>query len=391
MKSAQPRVLVLDGMWNKSLAAVRSLGGRGWSVTAGERTRLAPALFSRYCNKKIVYPSPIEKTAEFLDYLEKELSVGSYDVILPMEWTTQLLLTLPENRSRLERHVKIPFADSALAEMVNDKALLMKYAARLGVEIPVTIITSETDNIRDIAKSIQYPAIIKPRISSGSRGMEYVHDNCSFERLYRKVHTSYPFPVIQEYIPPGGGAYGVGLLLNFDSEVRASFVYKRVREYPVSGGPSTVRESVSRVDIREIAERLLKSLNWKGIAHVEFRIDPRDGKPKLIEVNPRFWGSLSLAIEAGMDFPYLLCKMARDGDIQKTDKYKLGIVNRCLIPGDLLHFIRNSDRLQMNPSFFNLRIKDDIICSRDPMPLFGRLLSVFTLISDREMRKLIRK
>ena len=59
--------------------------------------------------------------------------------------------------------------------------------------------------------------------------------------LYLEAHKQYPFPIIQEYLPDGGEVFGVGLLLNFQSEVKASFVYKRIRSNPVRGGPSTLR------------------------------------------------------------------------------------------------------------------------------------------------------
>ena len=183
--------------------------------------------------------------------------------------------------------------------------------------------------------------------------------------------------------------YGVGLLLNFKSETRASFVYKRLRSHPVSGGPSTLRESVKREDVREIAESLMKSLQWTGIAHVEFKIDPRDAKPKLLEVNPRFWGSLQLAIESGMDFPFLLYKMAIDGDIDSVKDYTLGVKCRWLIPGDFLNFIKNPNRFRLKPSFFDFKIKDDIISLKDPLPIIGRLSSVLAFLYDKEMKNLL--
>jgi predicted ATP-grasp superfamily ATP-dependent carboligase len=391
MNNRRPKVLILDGMWNKTLAAVRSLGRRGFHVTVGERTRLASALFSRYCAKRLIYSSPEERPGAFLDDLEKELSCGCYDVVFPMEWTTQILLTDPENRRRLERYAKIPFAESTLAQSVNDKAQLLRYAKDHGTDIPETYYIEDMNVLDRIAGKMEYPAVIKPRISSGSRGMLYVGNEQELRRNYSLVHERYPFPLVQEYIPGDGEVYGVGALLNFQSQVRASFVYRRIRSYPVAGGPSTLRESVKRKDLQDIAESLLQSLKWTGIAHVEFKVDSRDGRPKLLEINPRFWGSLALAVEAGVDFPYLLCKLAMEGDVDQVSDYATGIQLRWLIPGDLLHYIHNPRRFAMKPGFFDFRIKDDIMSMHDPLPTIGRILSAFTLISDKEMRKLIRR
>ncbi|WKZ14745.1 MAG: ATP-grasp domain-containing protein [Candidatus Jettenia caeni] len=384
------KVLVLDGMWNKSLAAVRSFGRKGLDVTTGEKTLLATAMFSRYCNKRFVYPSPVLSPAGFLKDLEEELKRNSYDVVFPMEFSTQVLLTDPVNRQKLEQYTRIPFASADLAKKCNDKAFIMRHAMERGIDIPATYFVNDTNSIAGIAQKLEYPALIKPRVSSGSRGIVYVKNKDELTSLYGQVHKQYPFPIIQEYIP-GDEVYGVGLLLNFESEVRASFVYKRLRSYPVKGGPSTLRESVQRDDIREIAISLMKSLEWTGIAHAEFKIDPRDGKPKLLEVNPRFWGSLQLAIESGVDFPLLLFKMAMDGDIESVVNYAVGVKCRWLIPGDVLHFIKNPERLRLKPNFFDFKIKDDIISLKDPLPILGRISSVLTFFYDKEMKDLLNR
>lgn len=385
------KVLILDGMWNKSLAAVRSFGRKRFDVTAGEKTLLATAMFSRYCNKRFVYPSPALFPDDFLKDLEEELRRGNYDVIFPMEFSTQVLLTDTVNRQKLEQYTRIPFANAGLTKKCNDKAFIMRHAMERGIDIPTTYFVNDTEHIAEIAHKIEYPALIKPRVSSGSRGIVYVKNKDELTPLYGHVHKQYPFPIIQEYIPDGGEIYGVGLLLNFESEVRASFVYKRLRSYPVKGGPSTLRESVQRDDIREIAISLMKSLGWTGIAHVEFKIDIRDGKPKLLEVNPRFWGSLQLAIESGIDFPLLLFKMAMDGDVETVVTYNIGVRCRWLIPGDLLHFIKNPERLRLKPNFFDFKIKDDIISLKDPLPILGRISSVLTFFYDKEMKDLLNR
>ena len=302
----------------------------------------------------------------------------------------QALLTDPFNRHRFERYTRIPFVNADLADFVNDKADLMRYAKTCGVDVPETIFMKGNEDLGRIADTIDYPVVIKPRISSGSRGLVYAGDRRELLSNYPAVHERFPFPIIQEYIP-GSEVCGVAMLLNFQSQVRASFVYKRLRSYPVAGGPSTLRVSVKRDDLRDIAGHLLQSLTWTGIAHVEFKIDPRNGRPKLLEVNPRFWGSLALAIEAGIDFPFLLYKLAMEGDVEPVNDYADGVMCRWLIPGDLLHFIHNPQRFGLKPGFFDFRMKDDIMSLHDPLPTLGRVLSAFTLLSDKEMRGLMRR
>lgn len=384
MAKTTPKILILDAMWNKTLAAVRSLGRRGFYLTVGEKTRFATALFSRYCSRRVIYPSPASKPEEFLDWLLKEVKTNNYDMLLPTEFET--LEIILKNKKEIEPYTRIPFADYDLISRVNDKAWLIRYAEANGYLCPKTYFLETLDGF--CYESMQYPLVIKPRKSSGSRGLLYVNSPSEFLTSFQKVHSRYPFPLVQEYIP-NGGAYGVAALFNLNSEPRAAFVYKRLREYPVSGGPSTLRESVKNDEIRDIAISLLKSLNWVGVAMVEFRVDARDGKAKLMEINPRFWGSLQLAILSGMDFPYLLYKMAVDGDVEPVWDYEAAIRCRWLIPGDILHFISNPDRMRLHPGFFTRTQGDDIISAADPMPILGRVSSVLPFLFDKEMRRLI--
>lgn len=384
-RPATGNVLVLDGMWNKSLAAVRSLGGRGLRVTAGEHTVFAASIFSRHCARRVIYPSPASSPRRFMKWLRKELERRPYDMVFPTELSTQLLLA--KNRDTVEALARLPFADPGLTENIHDKAWLLRHAASVGVPCPTTEIF---DDMGRVHADFAYPVVIKPRASSGSRGLVYVKSKDEFMAAYRAVHVRYPFPIVQEHIP-NGGAYGVGALFNADSEPRAAFVYQRLREYPVTGGPSTLRKSVKHNEIKDLALHLLKTLNWTGLAHVEFRVDARDGTPRLMEVNPRVWGSLHLPIIAGMDFPHLLYKMAMDGDIRPQWYYKTGVRCRWLIPGDLLHLASSLRRLSVPRGFFERNDGDDIISADDPLPVIGRISSFLPLLYSPSMWKMLKR
>jgi predicted ATP-grasp superfamily ATP-dependent carboligase len=382
----RPRVLILDGFWPKTVAAVRSLGRRGAFVAVGERTLLAPAMFSRYCSRRFVHPPPAERPFEFLEALERELSRGGYDVLLPIEFSTQVLVT--RHRERFSRLTRIPFADAELALRVQDKGELAAHAARAGFRCPATFLPDGPGEAAKIAARLPYPVLVKPRLSSGGRGIERAQAAAELPAAYARVHARYPRPIVQEVLPPGGESLGVGALMNFSSEPRASFAYRRLREYPLSGGPSTLRESIGNDELRETAVRLLASLSWTGVAMVEFKIDPRDGRPAILEVNPRFWGSLNLAILSGVDFPYLLYRLAMEGDLPPLTGYREGVRSRALLPGELLHFAKNPDRFRLAPGLFDFSIPDDIVSFHDPLPALGRVSSLLAAVRDKELREL---
>src|SRR5262249_38745780 len=133
---------------------------------------------------------------------------------------------------------------------------------------------------------------------------------------------------------------GVGVFVLFDrGEIVADFAHRRLREKPPSGGASVLSESapVDRA-LRDDARRLLGPLQWHGVAMLEYKQDQAGGGSYLMEVNGRFWGSLQLAIDAGVDFPHLACQLAT-GQRPAIDRpYAIGVKNRWLA-GDLDHLL----------------------------------------------------
>jgi len=121
--------------------------------------------------------------------------------------------------------------------------------------------------------------------------------------------------------------------------VRRFFVHRAIREYPITGGPTCFLKSVKYEPIFEYGLKLLKSCNFTGLASMEFIVDSRDNKPKIIDVNPRFYGPLQCAISAGADFPYAVFKLAMTGDIEKNLTYRENIKCRHLLFDDTKHMI----------------------------------------------------
>jgi len=386
------KVLVTDGHWRKTLAVVRSLGRKGIDVTVGERTFFNTSFFSKYCSRRIVYPSPRRYPDQFIDFITKEIKVNHYECLYPMEEETLLLLA--QHRSEISRYTYLLIPDSQKIEFVRDKGNLLRFAEAHGIPTPRTFYEPPTSALPPWGGGEGEGYVIKPRISSGSFGIAYVRKREDLIPLYQKVHTQYPFPLVQEWIPDGGGTFGVSALFDDGSDVKAAFIHKKLRMYPVQGGPSTLREGVEHLQIMELTLSLLKSLNWTGVAMAEFKVDPRDGIPKLMEVNPRFWGSLHLAIISGVDFPYLVLKMARGESFDPVLSYTMGKRCRWLLFGDILHFLNNPHRFHLDPSFFRFFDPDtsyDIISQEDPLPILGAMATFFTFLYDPEMKRFLQR
>ena len=376
-------VLVTDAQMRSSLAVIRSLGKKGLDVTGAESTRFATGFFSKYCSERKVYPDPSKHPENFVSSLLDVVSKKDYRVIFPVTDVTAMLLV--KNKEEFSKHTLVPLPDYEVFMRAMDKAETIRIAQDNGVLCPRTWVIDNIDESSLACDSLPYPVVIKPRIASGSRGITVCQSSHELRLKFPKVVAAYGPCLIQEYIPSGGEELGVYVLFNYDSKMRAVTVQKRLRSYPISGGPSTLRETVKKPELIEIADRLLRALGWWGVAMVEFRVDPRDGQPKLMEVNPRWWGSLQLSILSGIDFPYLLYKLVTEGDVSPIFNYQEGVKCRWLLPGDILWFLYSDHKLRNLPKLLRYERNDDIISLRDFGPTMGFLLATMRFAFSKDM------
>lgn len=378
-------VLVTDAQMRTSLAVIRSLGKMGLQVTAGEKTYFTTGFFSKYCHKKLVYPSPEKDEKKFIECLLNVLKKDNYDVLFPV--ADACLQPIMNNYDVLSQYTKIALPRPEIFMQGYDKGNTLRIAEQYNIPHPKTIFFKKGDNLSAIREIIDFPVIIKPTISSGSRGMARCSNFQELTEKIQRLQTIHQNILIQEYIP-NGGEFGVYTLFNSRSEPRALSVQRRLRSYPSSGGPSTLRETLRNETSEKsiaIAFTLLKAMQWTGVAMVEFRIDARDGIPKLMEVNSRFWGSLQLSILSGIDFPYLQYQVLTAGDIDPVMNYKEGIQCRWLLPGDILWYLTSPDKIKNFRKLMRFDVPDDILSWDDPGPTAGFFLATLRYLFDKDM------
>lgn len=382
-------VFVTDAQMRSSLAVIRSLGKQGLDVTAGEETRCATGVFSRYCRRGLVYPSPKKAEERFIGYLLDTLRSGEIDVLFPV--ADACLKPIVDHEEEISRYTRIALPPRDIFMAGYDKGTTLRIAMENGIPCPRTFFPESPDDAAGIAEKIDYPAVVKPRVSSGRRGVRVCRDSQDLVQAYAASASEFGPVVIQEFIPYGG-ELGVYTLLNAQSEPRAVTVQRRIRSYPISGGASTLRETIKDERSREavgIALRLLKAMRWSGVAMVEFRVDARDGSLKLMEVNPRFWGSLNLSILSGVDFPYLLYRMVMDGDIEPVLDYQEGVLCRWLLPGDILWYLSAPKTWENLKEFLRFDTPDDILSLHDPGPTLGFALATARYALDPDMWRFV--
>jgi predicted ATP-grasp superfamily ATP-dependent carboligase len=320
-------VLVTDGDERAALAAARSLAAAGHRVlAAAPRRSLAGS--ARGVVPVRLAPSPLAEPAAFAAAVADLARRHRVDVLLPMvDASVEALLA---ERDTLPDGTVLPFPSLAVYRRAADKHHILAAAAAAGLGVPRTHLLAAADAV---PPPLPFPVVIKPHrsvVANGNgRRQVTVHVARDARELAAGLAALPPaaYPVLlQEHVP--GEGIGV-FLLRWQGATVAAFAHRRLREKPPAGGVSVYRESAELPpDLRAAAERLLVSLDWEGVAMIECRRDARTGRAMLMEINGRFWGSLQLAIDAGVDFPRLLVACATGKPVPAPRAWRVGVRSR---------------------------------------------------------------
>ena len=292
-------------------------------------------LYSKYCSKKIIFKTKADNEARIAELLEL-VKNNQFDVFLPV-LSENALLVLAKHRNEFEKYTRLLLPSFEQLSTLNNKASVAMLLSELGCPRPVTYFIGPELTLESIIKKATFPLVIKPFRGEGANGISVVNDPGELEATYNTTEKTFGPTLIQEFIP--GEKHTAVYLLNKDSEVRRFFVHKAIREYPITGGPTCFLKSVKYEPVFEYGLKLLQRCGFTGLASMEFIVDSRDNNPKIIDVNPRFYGPLQCAISAGADFPYAVFSMALNGDIEKDLDYRENITCRHLLFDDTKHMI----------------------------------------------------
>lgn len=381
--------LVLGADANESLPVLKSLYQHGLEVTAAAPRRISVGLFSRYPVHRLLYPDPVEKTSEFLDWLENRVQLGEFPVT--MVCGEDVTAVVARHRKRFDPYTSIPVVDHETFMICRNKANTMRAAMRLGVGIPHTWFPDE-EGIECVADQIQdWPVVLKPTESNGARGIRYPARRDELIQGYNSLCEEFSGVIVQEFIPHEGRQYKAELLMGQSGGVLAAGVYDKPRFYPPSGGSSTLNCTIDRPDLIEQAREFLHGIGWFGMADCDFIEDPRDGRTKLMEVNPRFTRSIKILVEAGLDFPWMLYQLARGEWVEPSFEYRKGLYMRYLL-SDCMWFLRSPERFTTSPSFFRFFGRNqcgEIFDWSDPMPSLAHVLGKSLKLFDARQRQSI--
>jgi D-aspartate ligase len=291
----------------------RSLGRQSVPFWVGSPPTIRLASFSRYTRRTLPWPSGDDETQ--VEYLLEVAARNNLDqwVLFPTSDETAALLS--RSHSRLSRRYRVSAPTWNVLRWAYDKRLTYRLAADQQVDYPQTFYPLMDADLADV--NCDFPAILKPAVHASINRLteDKAWRVANREELllrFREARELMPpdLILVQEMIPGSGGSQFSFAALCCDGKTIASLTARRTRQYPIDFGYSS--SFVETMDVPEIvapSQRLLAAIGYTGIVEVEYKFDFRDGRFKLLDINPRLWTWSPLGGRAGMDFPYLLWKM----------------------------------------------------------------------------------
>ncbi len=315
-KEEHSKILILDGHSKAAATAVLALpAGSELHVAAIEEDCLCFA--SRRTARKLLQPRAVTELRAWIEHLDHD---ENFDLIIPSTEASLLAMKADDLDPKLRAKAVIP--PEASLDIALDKQRTLALADRLGVHIPrgKTIAPGA-----ELPACAAWPTVIKP-----IRSKVALHDETLSLSVRICADTTQRDEALADLLPLSpvleqdyfrGRGFGVEVLFEH-GEPRWWFAHERIHELPVTGGASSYRRSIDVPEnLRKATLDLLTHLRWHGVAMVEFKM-AGDGGYRLMEINPRLWGSLPLAIASGVTFPLALLRMATGQQVGQQPRYR---------------------------------------------------------------------
>jgi predicted ATP-grasp superfamily ATP-dependent carboligase len=360
---------------------------------ANSTPRIIQWFSSRYVQRRIVVPHPREHPERLKDSILALCRDGRYDAVLPT--TEESTLILSEMKSDLEPYVSTPLVHAKKMALAHDKAMLNHTLHAAGFSVPRPY---EYRDLRELAEmKINFPVVVKARKNSGvQRGMRHAKDHATLLAAVQEIESQpsphpniadYSRPLIQEFIP---GTVHDADCLYMNGEPRAAMTNHRKVMYPSGGGGGVTTVATYEPELLAYAESILRHLKWHGLCNVEVIKDTRDGKYKLLEINPRIRGLIDFNVKAGIDFPTKACEIAAYGDTEPKFDYCVGMQYTMLFPRAILALVDSKgsrwSRIKEILQIFGRKGRCEVdLC--DPMPHVFDILSTIQSLTKNAVNR----
>ena len=313
------RAIVTYGRSLISLVIARSLHEQGIEVIGCDDVGMTVLSFSRHVSHNFVHPSLEEDREEALEALEEAVRKYAPEdedtpyVLIPAFKDARIFA---EERDRFEPLIKIAAPDLSSMDFIDPKDQFAKFVEDHDLSAPKCQII-RPDARSDFTESeIDFPLIAKPSDGVGGRGVEKL-DSADELKTYLDHAPKKDTIILQDLVD--GRDYCVSVIADH-GELAGIVAYVNERQFPIKSGAGAVRKTVDPEPFLETTRDLLRETRWNGVCEIDYRWDENgDFKPKLIEVNARYWAGLFHSTASGVDFPWLHYRLATGETLPPAD------------------------------------------------------------------------
>lgn len=350
------KVLLIEGRARQVLPMSKSLRELGCEVTTYNSSKLDPGYASKYPHRKLLAFCEAHDPEKSYQSVLSELTKYHYDLVIPLN--DDIAIILSHHKEELKYLTTIAVNDWSIVQYSTDKLKTMDICMKNSLPCPKTFLSK--DDFFNCKENVVYPLVVKPRTGCAAVGFHVSETREDVVDYIEKAEAKFGSCLIQEYIPQDGLQYKAELYIDNHGELKGACVFAKVRWYPIEGGSSTLNETVDRPDIIADCKKLLEIINWRGYADIDLIEDTRDGKMKIMEINPRITGSVKICFKAGINFSKLIVQDFLGKSVEDAFNVKYGTCLRYMHT-DILWFLKSPNRFKCKPSWFSFKNTSDQI------------------------------
>ena len=380
------RLLLINAEGVQSICLARSLRKQGHYVIGFCNHKCTSGYTTRWLSERYKSPDITHQRTEFKSFLFDYLRNNSIDAIIPLADDGAEFLS--RHKSDIEKlGVKCAIPEFEVFNTANNKQFLMELCEKHKLSHPRTRAIHD-NNFKEIVDYVGFPAMIKPNLSQGAKGIVRVDNTDELYKKYPEICKQFGKCTLQQFIEQPDYYYNVMLYRDGNGDNVGYTIIKIKRCFPLKGGSSCFCETIEHPSLLRECETVLDILGWVGFADFDVLEDQNTGELKIIEINPRVPSSLQAAFAAGVDFGEILMADLFEKPMPSY-VYKTGKQVRWL-GLDVMWFIFSPDRIKFKPSWFkflgkNISYQDG--AWNDPIPMLAGMFAGVLKYLNPEYRK----
>jgi len=368
-------VIVVSANFKKAYPIIRSLSIRGLNVIGAFYYWRSNA-FSKFLYKRFKISNPYMCPQKYLLELISLTKLFKPRVIIPVGFIDTLVIS--KYREHFPENVMIPIPAYEAIVKVSNKLELPKLCVKLKIKCPKTVKASSKD-------IVFIPGVVKGVSDASSPKYFFFKEN-----IWSTLKGVKENLILQEFIP----GFGVGyFVFAINGKPLLEFCHRRILETKPGGGASIVACKYFDPRAYVYGRRIVRFLKWTGVLMVEFRKHIETGELYLMEINPKFWGSLELPVSLGYDFPTALIEYLVYG---KKPELKVQLKRECfswVLSG--LHYLKENPKVWFRILKYGINgfPKHLDVHLDDPAEFLYSLITRFisTIFSERKISSLYLK